>query len=709
MVKRKTWWLPAGIAVLLLGVAIGPVQAGEQQPAFTEESNVVEEAEGLEYSSGTSAESYGEMGPIGGETEPRTLAARAADDLTVTSLKVSSIAWGTGPQCNTQKEGVDFLCWNSTFVMRMDFTVPQGAKPGKTYELETQPGYAFVQAPGFEHTLESADGVVFASVKYSNGRHAGNSANATITLADAVAEHHQVGGHINFSMKGTYALDSSGDKVRPVGLKVQGKTIDSGKSFYIQPSGGGTSIFSSAKISADGKPQVTVAAGAYPGSRTPDGRLTFKAKSLDGAKFLCAGNTTAGITTAVTSQASDAPARKANITSIKCNDETAEISVDGLKEGESVIIRASAIAPKWATDYRFDVSQSLKTGLMEQTISQTTPTYDYGASGGKFDFVKKVKQVADTNKNGLVGDVGDTIHYGFEVTNTGAIELFGVEIADPMLGVKAQACFKGTLNVGATIACDGEFQHVLTKENIAATTVVNKATATVILPDGTEGPTKESTVEVPTKTANPGLELNKSVQLVDDTNANKTIGDIGDTIHYKLIVKNTGNTNLVNITVSDELLGIKDAKCADSLEIGAEIVCPGSFKHVITAADQKEGKVVNVAIAKSKNPDGTAGPADEDEATQETTNTPAPPPAVPVPVAPAPAVPVPTHPEPKAPETSKPAEVPETPEILSEPEVDYELEPLAHTGSGITPILLMAIAVLLSGVALAGARMFARH
>lgn len=84
---------------------------------------------------------------------------------------------------------------------------------------------------------------------------------------------------------------------------------------------------------------------------------------------------------------------------------------------------------------------------------------------------------ADVDRNGKMNP-GDTIAFRFTVTNTGAVTLTDVKIDDPKLGGVID-CVIPDLVPGATADC-GPTTYVLTAADLAATKVVNVATASGI-------------------------------------------------------------------------------------------------------------------------------------------------------------------------------------------------------------------------------------
>lgn len=214
---------------------------------------------------------------------------------------------------------------------------------------------------------------------------------------------------------------------------------------------------------------------------------------------------------------------------------------------------------------------------------------------------KKVAEVQDTNKNDFLGDAGDTILYGFTITNTGNTTEKSAVLTDELLGLQGYECLIEPLTAGAVIDCveneNGDFSYIISEEDGKAGSVHNVATITIPNAEDEDGIVEEA--------FDPDFEFTKSVKEVQDTNANGVVGDEGDTISWGLEVKNTGNATLESVLVTDALLGVEDEEClAEPLVPAAEgeessVACEGEFTKVITAEDAKDGKVVNVATATS--------------------------------------------------------------------------------------------------------------
>jgi uncharacterized repeat protein (TIGR01451 family) len=127
---------------------------------------------------------------------------------------------------------------------------------------------------------------------------------------------------------------------------------------------------------------------------------------------------------------------------------------------------------------------------------------------------KRVASVTDVNGNGRT-DVGDTILYEFEVTNTGTVTLTNVEVNDPKLarnGITV-TCDPSTLAPGESVVCTADSQYVVTKADVKRGSVHNVATVDVDVPPGVEDPEPPTdTHEYPT---NPSHVPNPSPPSVD--------------------------------------------------------------------------------------------------------------------------------------------------------------------------------------------------
>ncbi|MCW2920577.1 MAG: conserved repeat domain protein [Thermoleophilia bacterium] len=159
---------------------------------------------------------------------------------------------------------------------------------------------------------------------------------------------------------------------------------------------------------------------------------------------------------------------------------------------------------------------------------------------------------------------GATLHYVIRVKNTGNYELTNVTLDDP-------ACSATTAI--ATLAPDAEHDFTCSATTSgAATEYENVATASGT--DVLTGTVTSNTDKVVARTLTTGLELDKRQDLAaattwaDATDANIT-AHAGDTIHYDIRVKNTGNYDVTNVTLDDTL-------CSNASPASVATLAPGA-------------------------------------------------------------------------------------------------------------------------------------
>ena len=231
------------------------------------------------------------------------------------------------------------------------------------------------------------------------------------------------------------------------------------------------------------------------------------------------------------------------------------------------------------------------------TDSTTTPL----AAFPGLELDKTASPIADTDGNGH--DVGDTIAYGFTVTNTGNVTLQPVTVHDPRLGGSSPnvTCPTGSLAPGASRTCTSA-TYALTQADVDSGGVVNTATATGTRPGGGTSTATDTTTTPVTRTA--AIRLDKTVSAISDLDANGA--DAGDRLTYGFKVTNTGNVTLDPVTVHDPLLSgaSPNISCpGGALAPGASRTCT-SRDYTLTQADVDAGKRDNAATATGTGPTG---------------------------------------------------------------------------------------------------------
>ena len=207
----------------------------------------------------------------------------------------------------------------------------------------------------------------------------------------------------------------------------------------------------------------------------------------------------------------------------------------------------------------------------------------------------------DTGADG-VANVGDIIHYTIKVRNTGNVTLRDVTVTErDLAGISAIDCGGGSnvvasLGAGRSVKCTATY--AVTQADIDRGYVPNFATATGTPPQGPD--VEDGDGENVPITAHPDLEVDKTGSLAAGANH---VVNVGDVIHYTITVRNSGNTTLANVTVSEQqsLAALSPIDCGGgtdvvaTLAVGESVECTAT--HTVTQADIAAGFVPNFAVA----------------------------------------------------------------------------------------------------------------
>ncbi|MFJ4076201.1 AraC family transcriptional regulator [Curtobacterium sp. NPDC089991] len=234
------------------------------------------------------------------------------------------------------------------------------------------------------------------------------------------------------------------------------------------------------------------------------------------------------------------------------------------------------------------------------TSGQTSKTVDIAAA----------QKIAVTKSgslaSGATGGVGDTVNWRFTATNTGNTTLYGVAIADELAGISARTYSwpgaTGRLDPNQTVTATAT--STLTQADVDAGSIVNTATAAgTTRADGSGQSASSTTTAAVALSRAPGIAIAKSGAL-----AAGSTGAVGDTVTYTFTVRNSGNTTLTGVTVSDPLTGL--SSIAYSWPGTSGRLTPGqtataTATYQLTQKDVDAGAVRNTATAKGTAPDGT--------------------------------------------------------------------------------------------------------
>ncbi|MFB2119287.1 gliding motility-associated C-terminal domain-containing protein [Parapedobacter sp. 2B3] len=197
--------------------------------------------------------------------------------------------------------------------------------------------------------------------------------------------------------------------------------------------------------------------------------------------------------------------------------------------------------------------------------------------------------------------IGQYINYELTVTNTGNVTLTDVVVTDNNAAIVSGS---PVANLAPSAMATVIARHQVTQADIDAGTVVNQAKATGDDPDG------DSIPEVPSD--NPDTPQPNDPTVVELTQSpslaltKRATGEgpyaLGQYINYELIVTNTGNVTLTDVTVTDNNAEITAGSPIASLAPNTATTVIA--RHRVTQADIDAGTVVNQAKVTGDDPDG---------------------------------------------------------------------------------------------------------
>ncbi len=195
-------------------------------------------------------------------------------------------------------------------------------------------------------------------------------------------------------------------------------------------------------------------------------------------------------------------------------------------------------------------------------------------------------------------EVGDTLSYSYEVTNSGNVSLAGpVTVADDKASVTCPAVTTvgnndGNLDPGESLTCTATY--TVTQDDLNSGSVTNTATASASGTDSNQDQVTVSAVQ------SPALTLDKAGTLDITAAAPAGSANAGDEIDYAFEVTNSGNVTLTEVTLTDP--NVATVSCPGghpipSLAPAAATTCTGTY--VILQGNVDAGEKVNTATADS--------------------------------------------------------------------------------------------------------------
>lgn len=222
--------------------------------------------------------------------------------------------------------------------------------------------------------------------------------------------------------------------------------------------------------------------------------------------------------------------------------------------------------------------------------------------------------------------VGDIVTYTFTLTNTGNTTLRNLVVTDALAGIEQTP--EGAFSIASLPpATPNNSDHVVTvkaaykiqQKDIDAGQVINIATATGEYGSST---TPKTITTDPSSVTEPTYRDAKLSIVKALTSTVPDAARAGDELTWSVVVTNTGNVTLNNITITDPLIGATIAP----VEL-ATLAPAASFTFTVTAPIQQDqinaGEVVNTATADFEDPTGPKEPVVSNEVVTPLAQTPA--------------------------------------------------------------------------------------
>lgn len=245
-----------------------------------------------------------------------------------------------------------------------------------------------------------------------------------------------------------------------------------------------------------------------------------------------------------------------------------------------------------------NVATATATSQVTPTVTDVTPPVvtNTVAADARYTFTK-----TGTPAPGYTGVAGNRVNYTFTATNTGNQTLTGVTITDPLVGAVAitwPSATPGLLQPGQTATATASY--TLVQSDIDSGSLPNTATSTAVTP-GTVTLDRSASYTFPLVAA-PGISIVKTAVANGDR-------EVGDTIDYTIVMRNTGNVTLSGVTLTDTLAGLPTPTV--TWPTGTANVLPpntsatATATYTLTQGDVNTGSVTNIASVTAAPPAGT--------------------------------------------------------------------------------------------------------
>ncbi|MCD5345527.1 SdrD B-like domain-containing protein [Agromyces sp. S2-1-8] len=233
-------------------------------------------------------------------------------------------------------------------------------------------------------------------------------------------------------------------------------------------------------------------------------------------------------------------------------------------------------------------------------------------------------QEADEPTGPLV-EVGGPVVWTYLVENTGNVDLTDVTVTDDQVDAGDIDCGDGTNVVAGPLAPGETFECTATG---TATAGQYENTGTVAAlgpettgPDGDPLPPEEVGDEDLDHYfgAEPAVDIEKSTNTEDADEPTGPLVAVGGPVRWVYLVENTGNVDLIGITVTDDQVAASEIDCGDGTNVVAGPLAPGETFECTATGTATAGQYENLGTVAAVGPE-TIGPDGEPLPPKEVTD-----------------------------------------------------------------------------------------
>ncbi len=232
-----------------------------------------------------------------------------------------------------------------------------------------------------------------------------------------------------------------------------------------------------------------------------------------------------------------------------------------LQPGESMLCTASGIADEGQYSNIGSVTATPACGAQ---VSAENPSHYFGGGNAGLAIETRVNGTHYDAPPGLQVPAGQGVSWTHRVTNSGQVALSGVAVTDSR-GVNV-ICPKSTLQPGEVMTCTGGG----TGGGVPACQISVLGTATGRSASGQQVSAVDEGYAF--GQIQPAVTLETRVNGQDADQAPGPTLQVGSSVTWAYVVKNTGNSSLANVTIGDDLAG--DVSCPKAaLQPGEQMTC----------------------------------------------------------------------------------------------------------------------------------------